>query len=134
MGMIRQVRTCTQRDRGYWIEIIDVPQRYVILEWVWNKLCILTWGWAGGHGMPHLLWYLPVGWPKWDRSDPDDHYLVNSLPVVLMELENRILFLRDRRNKEKLVADIDVTVETVVKIQPDFQIFLEQDRERMERS
>ena len=71
----------------------------------WLRACELTVGRLGGHDLGMWAWKVPVGWPSWDTSCPDDPYLQNSLAGTLMDVENWISNVAYRRGSEHFLYD-----------------------------
>lgn len=78
--------TLSSGKAGFKINTYEVPRHVVIFEAAFDKLCWLTGGWLGGHGMPTKFWEIPVGPAVRD----EEGYIENSIASKFYALENAV--------------------------------------------
>lgn len=104
------------------VALSEEPAWAHLAESVWNGLCVATRGWIGGHGQSRLynavVWRVPAGRPKWDRSVPEDPWLENSLGSVLHRLESWMLTRSDVHMNE--IVEIPITADVARQIDGEF--------------
>jgi hypothetical protein len=103
---------------GYSLVLEDVKPCAVFTDWAWDRVCGLTGGRLGGHNLGNWAWKLPLGKPDYDRSDPDDPWLTNSLAGGLMDLENWVF--KVGYGSEHIVDRVPLTHDQAMKISPQF--------------
>lgn len=103
---------------GWAVHVREEPRWAQLFEAGWELFCRLTRGWAGGHGMPGWGWRIPIGRPRWDRDDPDEPLLINSLAGKLNSVEQWALSRTHAHGRE--LAEIRVDELAAQKIQPEF--------------
>ena len=111
-------------QNGYSLVLEDVKPWAMALERGFERLCDLTGGRAGGHGLGDWAWKVPLGRPKYDLSDPDEPWLENSLASALMDLENWTFNFGFKHGTERFLWKKDeriwLTHERAVAIDPSF--------------
>lgn len=89
-----------------------------LVEYIWDRLCWMTRGWAGGHGLPDLFWRIPLGKPrKYFDDDPEPIY-ENSIAALLFDLEHAVYRISDP--DQFAVCKIPLTTAEAWMISPDF--------------
>lgn len=104
---------------GYAIVLEDVKFWAYALETGFERLCDLSGGRLGGHNLGDWAWKVPVGRSKWDLSEPDDPWLINSLAGRLADLENWTFNVGWKRGT-KTYPSIPLTHDQATAIHPDF--------------
>jgi len=99
---------------GFKVHTYEVPRHAVVLESAFDKLCWLTRGWLGGHGMPGKLWEIPLGRAKYDEEGD----LENSIASKFADLEQSVYQYGFRRETNRV--EIDITPEQARAIDPEF--------------
>lgn len=95
---------------GFGIKLTEQPTWAVALEHGWDRLCGATGGRLGGHGLGEWAWRLPLGRPVWDRTDPDEPWLTNSLAASLNNVEQWVC--RVAYEQERVVYEAPVDEQT----------------------
>lgn len=108
--------------QAWTIHLSEEPAWAHVVETVWNGLCVVTRGWVGGHGQSRLynsvVWRVPIGRSRWDRSEPGRPWLENSLGSVLYSVENWMLTRSAEHGHE--IVEIPITEEIARQIDEEF--------------
>ena len=92
-----------------------------------NLLCGLTNGRLFGHGLGEWAWRIPVGRARWDRTDPGDPWLENSLAGCLMDMENAVLYRSGDAQERCRVGTLPIDTDALLRLAPDFAFLFEGD-------
>lgn len=103
---------------GWSVQLREEPWWAQLLDSAWDRACGLSHGWLGGHNLPEVFWRIPLGRPQWDRDDPDDPWLENSVASRLYNLESFMLGWGHRHGRD--VVTVPITENVARAINPEF--------------
>lgn len=87
----------------FFLTVYSIPHYASLIESAYDRVCRLTNGWIGGHGLPDKFWQIPVGKPDYDK---DDGMLNNSVAERLSSLESKVIIWAWDKQEDLLTVSI----------------------------